>query len=193
MTTLQILWLIFSYLFGALPFGVLVSRMVSKADITKHGSGNIGATNVARVVGKKWGILVLFLDAFKGYALVAVAAHLGSAEFCNAVAVAAVVGHCYPVYLRFRGGKGVATTLGVLLALSPAIAGLSILVFAVTVATTRIVSAASLMTALTLLLWTTLLRTHLMMPASLALALIVWWKHKDNIRRLFRRQEPKFF
>jgi acyl phosphate:glycerol-3-phosphate acyltransferase len=185
--------LIVGYLIAAIPFGVLVSRLVTGSDVRKQGSGNIGATNVARLMGKKWGVLVLFLDALKGYMVVAIAAHFGNIDFANLVAVVAVIGHCYPVYLKFKGGKGVATALGVLTALSPAVVGIAALIFIVVVGVSRRISAGSLTAALSVPVLAIFMASNVLPASGLVIAAIVWWKHRENIKRLARGLEPRFF
>src|SRR5688572_10382171 len=137
------------YLAGSIPFGLIIALVFAKKDVRQAGSGNIGATNVARVVGKKLGIVTLVLDAAKGAIPVVVAGHvLGLSLFVQtAVGLMALVGHCFPIWLKFRGGKGVATGLGVLLAARPVEAGLGLLLFVIAYAMFRLVSAGSLLAA----------------------------------------------
>jgi acyl phosphate:glycerol-3-phosphate acyltransferase len=189
----QFIFLLAAYLIAALPFGVIISRAVLGKDVRSHGSGNIGATNVSRLMGKKWGIFVLFLDALKGFLIVNCAALFGDDAFCNLAAVVAVIAHCYPIYLGFKGGKGVATALGVLLALSPISVGICLIVFLLVVGLTRIISAASLAASLSLPIMSTILQGQVSFPAAVAMCMIIWWKHRENISRLMRRQEPRFF
>ena len=143
-----------SYLLGAVPFGLIVAR-ARGVDIRKVGSGNIGATNVFRSVGKPWGILVYALDMLKGWApaalfpgLVANIAGAAPLHLDLACGLAAVAGHNWPVYLRFKGGKGVATTSGVLLGVSPTCMGLGLLTWIVVFVTSRYVSVASMVAAI---------------------------------------------
>jgi glycerol-3-phosphate acyltransferase PlsY len=180
-----------AYLAGSIPFGLLVAR-ARGVDIREVGSKNIGATNVARTLGKKLGALVLLLDAVKGLAPVLVARHVLHLEpaWVAAVGLAAVLGHVFPVWLRFRGGKGVATALGVFAALSPIAAAAAVLVYLAVVLTTRISSVGSLLGATALLAAMAFLREP---PAYLVLGAAVWAlvvaRHRDNIRRLLRREE----
>src|ERR1700677_5038813 len=115
-TPQQSLFLFVAYFIAAIPFGLILSLRVAGKDVRDQGSGNTGATNVSRLMGKKWGILVLILDALKGYVVVKAANHFGGVRFENLAAILAVFAHCYPIYLGFKGGKGVATALGVLAA-----------------------------------------------------------------------------
>ncbi len=180
-----------SYLIGSLPTGLLVAR-ARGVDIRALGSGNIGATNVARTLGKKLGALVLLIDALKGFVPVLVAGRWLDEVALAAVGLAAILGHVFPVWLRFRGGKGVATALGVFAALAPIPAAAAVLVYLVAFLITRISSVGSLLAATALLAGMVIAREP---PAWLALGGAVWLlilvRHRDNLRRLFRRQEGK--
>ena len=142
-----------AYLLGSIPFGYLLVRILRKEDIRATGSGNIGATNVARSGAKGLGILTLLLDLLKGFAAVKIAAHFAPgapgfpSDLAVAAGIAAVLGHIFPIWLRFKGGKGVATGLGVDLALAPLAALCSLGVFIVVFAITRYVSLASILAA----------------------------------------------
>ncbi len=223
------------YLLGSIPTGYLVGR-TRGIDVREHGSGNIGATNVTRVLGKKPGYFVFFCDALKGWLAVSAATFLvtrpgaasyilesiyvsrhvrghggiGAAELARfsqfipvigvVAALAGILGHNFPVWLRFRGGKGVATTVGTLLGLMPlavlAVAG----VWAVVFYTLRYVSLASILaaTALPLVVWAlgprdgSLGGTLPMFCFSVAAAALVWWRHRGNIQRLLNGTEPRF-
>jgi glycerol-3-phosphate acyltransferase PlsY len=173
-----------AYLAGSVPFGLLAGRLAGR-DVRAAGSGNIGATNAARVLGKGWGALVLVLDAAKGFLPALLAARTLAPWLAAAAGLLAVLGHVLPVWLRFRGGKGVATGFGVFLALAPWAAGAAGLVYLVVIALTRRSSAGSLaaVTALPLAVWLT--RAP---PATLALAAVVWLiivlRHRENLGRL---------
>ncbi len=182
-----------AYLAGSIPFGLLLGKMAG-IDVRDSGSRNIGATNVTRLAGKKFGAFTLLLDAAKGFLPMVVAQAAGAASstvlLCGS---AAFVGHCYPVYLRFRGGKGVATALGVFLFLDLiAVAG-GIAVFVVAVALSGYVSLGSIMAAATvsLLVW-----LQYGVGAYFYLALfvtgLIWLKHHGNIGRLLRGEEKSF-
>jgi glycerol-3-phosphate acyltransferase PlsY len=178
------------YLLGSIPFGLLLTRAAGLGDIRRVGSGNIGATNVLRTGNKLLALATLLLDGGKG--AVAVLAFAAWGEPAGLVAgLAAVVGHNFPVWLRFRGGKGVATTLGVLLALSWPVGLFSCGVWLVTAALFRYSSLAAL-TALTaaplLMVWRA--DTAGAIAAAL-LAVLAFVRHRDNIRRLLTGQEPK--
>jgi acyl phosphate:glycerol-3-phosphate acyltransferase len=179
------------YLAGSLPTGVIVAR-ARGIDIRAAGSGNIGATNVARTLGKPLGALVLALDALKGFLPVFLMATRLPDGWLALVGLAAILGHVFPVWLRFRGGKGVATGLGVFAALAPLPALAAVAAYVLVVATSRISSLGSL-TATSTLLVGMLLSRH--SPPQIALALAVWLliviRHRENIRRLLRREERK--
>jgi glycerol-3-phosphate acyltransferase PlsY len=182
-----------AYLLGAVPFGLVVARGSAGVDLRRVGSGNIGATNVLRAVGKRAAALTLVLDLAKGVLAVAIARAAGlSARGLALVAVAVVVGHVFPVFLGFRGGKGVATTLGVVLAAMPVV-GLSLLGIWLGVAVaSRYSSLASLsaVTVLPVLAWVLDGRPALVV-ASGVLALLVVARHRENIARLWRGTEGK--
>lgn len=177
--------LVASYLLGSIPFSYLVARQRG-VDVRKVGSGNVGATNVMRSVGKGAGLLAFVLDAAKGAvaALIAQRSGLGPA-LASLAAVAAIVGHMYPVWLRFRGGKGVATGAGAFLPLAPVATVVALAAFALAVALTRYVSVGSMLGAVTLAVAAgfTGVPGPVVAAAALMAALIVW-KHRENIKRL---------
>src|SRR5216684_4453069 len=189
-----------AYILGSIPFGLILAKLFGRTDVRKEGSGNIGATNVARVAGPVAGILTLILDVAKGAAAVLLAPRLSqdSATWMMLAALAALVGHCFPVWLKFKGGKGVATALGVFLALCPLAALAALLLFALVVACWRYVSlgsisAAAAMPLLMYFLWAPHHAPPLIIAfGSLAAALLVVYKHGANIQRLVQGEEPKF-
>jgi glycerol-3-phosphate acyltransferase PlsY len=184
-----------AYLIGAIPVGWLVARAFGVGDIRRHGSGNIGATNVLRTLGRLPAIVTLLGDVLKGYLAVALAARLtqGDPVAVAVAAVAAVVGNCWSVFLGFRGGKGVATGLGALLRLVPWATLAALPVFIAIVATLRFVSLGSLMAAVCVPLGALLLGyPRASVVAALAVALIVVGRHHANIARLRAGTEPRF-
>ncbi len=184
---------IVAYLCGSIPVGVLLTRRLG-IDIRKVGSGNVGATNVARSAGKKIGLHTLLGDALKGLLPVMIVRVLGLGEIAIAcAAVAALVGHIFSPFLQFSGGKGVATGLGVFLGMAPQAILVALVVFAGVFAISRIVSLASIVaTALTpiLLIWFSYPAGHIW--AGMIIALLVILRHKENITRLLKGEESKF-
>ena len=196
-----------AYLIGSIPFGYILVRLFKKQDIRATGSGNIGATNVARTA-PGLGIATLVLDALKGflpvwfigrYILISYDADVtGGAVLISLAALFAVAGHVFPVWLGFRGGKGVATATGVFLVLCPQGVGLSLLVFLVVLVVTRYVSLASILaTACFPVFAYALLRsaswnTKPVLLASVVISILIIVKHHENIRRLFSGTENKF-
>ena len=181
-------WIAAAYLAGSIPFGLFIARAVAGKDVREVGSGNIGATNVERAAGRPAALATLLLDAAKGFAPVLLAP--ASPSWLPAVcAVAAVAGHCFPVWLRFRGGKGVATGLGVTLALAPwaALAGATLyLILRIIIKISSVGSLAGTAASLAVAFFTS------GRPAFLALAAIsalILARHQSNIRRLLHRQE----
>ncbi len=187
--------LLAAYLIGAIPTGLLLTRLVGGGDIRNSGSGNIGATNVYRTVGRKLGALTLVGDALKGALPVLLAINLlgYDALHAGAVAVAAFLGHCFPVYLGFKGGKGVATALGVYLVLSPLAVLGAFLLFVGLVWKTRYISVGSISAAaaIPVLVWFTTGSLPLLL-ATLIISSIVILRHRTNIQRLFAGTENKF-
>jgi acyl phosphate:glycerol-3-phosphate acyltransferase len=189
-----------AYLLGSIPFGLLLGRILGGTDVRKVGSGNIGATNVARAAGPAAGILTLVFDAGKGGLAVWLAGRVthGEAGVMVMAGVLALLGHCFPVWLKFRGGKGVATAAGIFLALCPEALLAATILFALVVWTWRYVSLGSLAAAAALPLLVYLLwAPHFAPPeivtfGSLAIAAIVIYRHRGNIGRLARGEEPKF-
>jgi glycerol-3-phosphate acyltransferase PlsY len=182
-----ILLLAVSYLLGSIPFSYVVARSFGAGDIRQVGSGNVGATNVMRSAGKAAGVLAFLLDAAKGAAATLLVSHFGpeGALWPSLAATAAVLGHVFPVWLRFRGGKGVATGVGAFFPLAPLAAALSMVVFAVTLAVWRFVSVSSVVAAVSLPILAALFGASLAvtLAAAFCVGLIVW-KHRPNLERL---------
>lgn len=187
--------LIAAYLIGAIPTGVLLTRLVGSEDIRSAGSGNIGATNVYRVAGRKLGIITLLGDCLKGVLplLIAQQGFNLTENGIALIALAAFIGHCYPVYLGFKGGKGVATALGIFLVLSPLSVLCVFIVFALVLWKWRFISLASISAAATIpLLVLFFERSSSLFAATLVIATIVIWRHRANIERLRNGTESKF-
>lgn len=192
-----------AYLLGSIPFGYILVRTFRGEDIRATGSGNIGATNVARSGAKGLGIATLVLDALKGWLAVYIAQRLAlhygafpkGYDIAALAGLLAVLGHMFPVWLGFRGGKGVATALGVFLALMPGVTLIAVLVFAAVFAFTKYVSLASIVGAVVLAILAVCFdeRHRLIMDlVYIAIALLVVWKHSGNIQRMRAGTEPKF-
>lgn len=188
------IWIVGAYLVGSIPTGLILARLVSGVDIRQQGSGNIGATNAYRTVGKTVGILTLTGDCLKGLIPVLAARHSALQEpWIAAVGLAAFLGHVFTIFLRFKGGKGVATGLGVFLALTPTSVLVALFLFIVVVAFTRYVSLGSITAAAILPLASLFLGYPAERVAtSLVIALIVIAKHHENIGRLLNGTENRF-
>ncbi len=200
-TTTNILLLILAYLLGALPFSILAGKLLKGIDIREYGSGNAGATNTFRVLGKKAGIPVLFLDVLKGFLAVSLAhySEFGSDTemFINislAYGVASVLGHVFPVYVGFRGGKGVATLLGLMIGVFPQAALLSITIFIITLILSRYVSLSSILAGLVFPVGVYFFSEVListMVIFSFFVPVLLLATHQRNIERMFRGEESK--
>ena len=182
---LSLAGLVAAYLIGAIPVGVLVARLAGGVDIRRHGSGNIGATNVLRTLGPAAGVITLLGDIVKGYLATSAAGALGGEAWLGAGAAAAVVGNCWPVFLGFRGGKGVATGLGAFLRAAPLAVLPAALVWIVVVALTRYVSLASILACVGFVMaaWA-LGAAPPVVGGAAVVALIIVWRHQQNIQRL---------
>lgn len=192
---IKIVFSLASYLAGAVPFGMMIARRVADVDITQKGSGNIGATNVARELGLKWGLLTLLLDLLKGFVPVSLFAVLSPNHDLGlaVVGLSALLGHQFSVFKRFRGGKGVATALGVCLALSPLFTLVAVSVFLLTVAVSNFVSLGSMLAACIMpFLFAITGRGWIMITASMLMAGLICLKHRENIQRLIRGEERKW-
>ncbi len=186
------LLVIFAYLLGSVPTGYILGSLAG-IDVRKAGSGNVGATNVARVVGKRHGIFTLVADIAKGFVPVVIAVHLGLTSTATAfVGVAAFLGHLYPVFLRFRGGKGVATALGVFLGLSPWATLVVMPIFVLVILATRVVSLSSMVAAASapIVFWL-LTSSSMLTGTSVFIALMIILRHRGNIQRLLSGTEPR--
>lgn len=190
---------VLSYLFGSIPTAFLIGKWVKNIDIRNYGSGNIGATNVFRTIGKKYGIIVLMLDMIKGFIPVFIASKM-DLPFKNyiliLVGVFAVIGHIWTIFLNFKGGKGVATSAGIFLCLVPLVILIDLVIFVLIVYLTHYVSAGSIIAAAmlpVLIYFVSIPYQPLLFYISLILSLIVIIKHKSNIIRILNKTENKFF
>ena len=189
-----------AYLLGSIPFGLLLTRLLGHGDVRRVGSGNIGATNVARAAGLLAGVFTLVLDTAKGAGAVFLAEKLSNdrATWMMIAAIAALLGHCFPVWLKFKGGKGVATAAGLFLVLSPLACSAAVLLFLLVVILWKYislgsVSAAAAMPLLIYFLWAPRHAPPLAVSiGAVAAALLIIYKHRGNLQRLLEGTEPKF-
>jgi glycerol-3-phosphate acyltransferase PlsY len=189
-----VLFVVLAYLLGAVPFGLLVAKSRG-IDIRTQGSGNIGATNVFRCVGKGWGIFTFFLDALKGFVPAFIFPILGNvaAEYSVLFGFAAIIGHTFPVYLKFKGGKGVATSAGMLLGVAPLAVGFGFLSWVICMVISRYVSLSSIVAAITVAIAAWIQNKGLVVNGALTvLAVLVTWLHRENIKRLLNGTESRF-
>ncbi len=188
------LW-ISAYLLGSIPVGVLVAEWFKSGDPRQLGSGNIGATNIARTAGKKAGLITLGGDCLKGFSAIMLARFFDAGDGVTALAgLAAFLGHLYPIFLGFKGGKGVATALGIFLALAPLATLIGVIFFGLVTAISRIVSLGSLAAAVTMPLFICQTGSSWkIVYCALIMSGFVIYKHKDNILRLCLNEENKLF
>lgn len=183
-------FIIFAYLLGSIPFGKLIGKKYG-IDIQKKGSGNIGFTNSLRTLGLKPAIIVLFADILKGFIPTAIALQLFSLNQALIVAATTILAHIFPIWLKFKGGKGVATSLGILLAISPLLTLIAGSIFILIFLPTRIVSISSIISS-----WVLPLISYFISPNLtlffLILAIIITWTHRENIIRLIKGTEKRF-
>jgi acyl phosphate:glycerol-3-phosphate acyltransferase len=195
-----LLLVLVGYLLGSIPFGIILTRILGGKDVREHGSGNIGAANVSRVVGPVAGVVTLLLDAAKGATAVWLAARFAenNASAMILAGLGALLGHCFPVWLRFKGGKGVATALGVFLELCPMAALAALVLFLLVVVFWRYVSlgslaAAAAMPLLIYFLWAPGHAPPLVITlGTFFAAALVFYKHDANLQRLVDGTEPKY-
>lgn len=191
---LRIAFIFFAYLLGSVPTGLLLAKAFGGLDIRAAGSGNIGATNVYRTLGKKVGVMTLAGDCLKGLLPVLAAKQMGLPEaWVVAVGLAAFLGHVYTVFLGFKGGKGVATALGVFLGVSPLSVLIALGVFAAVILKWRYVSLASIMAAASMPAIVAILdKKPLVIAMTIAISALVVFKHRENIGRLMAGTESRF-
>ncbi len=184
-----------AYFLGSIPWGFILVKLFVKKDVREIGSGNIGATNVTRTGNKFLGILTLLLDGLKGYFSIYIADYLSKGDYRIVLlaGILAILGHCYTVFLNFKGGKGVATSAGVFLALKPICVLYAFILFLVVVAIKKYVSLGSILSALSfpLFLYLTGERNIYLIVGSLIVALVIVYRHKENISRLIKGEENK--
>lgn len=186
-----ILWAIVGYTMGSVPFGIVLSRLMGLGDLRKLGSGNIGATNVLRTGNKTAAALTVVLDAGKGTAAVMLASAMSGEDAAQLAGLAALIGHCFTIFLKFKGGKGTATFLGVMLGLSFPLGLACCASWLATAYFLRISSLSALVAAASSLLWALIFGQAQMVGLCAVLALLVFERHRANIFRLKAGIEPK--
>jgi len=185
-------WALIGYLLGTVPFGILITRGLGLGDLRQIGSGNIGATNVLRTGNRGAALATLLLDAAKGALAVLIARAFVAEDAAQLAGLAAFLGHCFPVWLGFRGGKGVATFLGLILALAWPVGLAACATWAVVAAVSRYSSLAALMAAGFAPIWAVFLGQGQVVALGMLLAVLVYLRHAANIGRLRAGTEPKF-
>ena len=188
---LLILWAVIGYLLGSIPSGILIARALGLGDLRSIGSGNIGATNVLRTGSKGAAAATLLLDAAKGAIAVLLARCLAGEDAAQLAGLMALLGHCFPVWLGFRGGKGMATFLGLMLALAWPVGLLCCATWLVTALIARISSLSALVSACSAFLWMLVLGYWQTLVLGLVTAALILWRHRANIARLRAGTEPK--
>ncbi|HDE0406571.1 TPA: glycerol-3-phosphate 1-O-acyltransferase PlsY [Staphylococcus aureus] len=195
-----IVMLLLSYLIGAFPSGFVIGKLFFKKDIRQFGSGNTGATNSFRVLGRPAGFLVTFLDIFKGFITVFFPLWLPvhadgpiSTFFTNGLIVGlfAILGHVYPVYLKFQGGKAVATSAGVVLGVNPILLLILAIIFFIVLKIFKYVSLASIVAAICCVIGSLIIQDYILLVVSFLVSIILIIRHSSNIARIFRGEEPK--
>lgn len=186
-----LLWALTGYLLGSVPFGIVIARLFGLGDLRQVGSGNIGATNVLRTGNKTAAALTLILDSGKGAAAVLIVRALAAEDAVQLAGVAAFLGHCFPIWLKFRGGKGVATFLGLLLAYAFPLGLAACATWLVTAVIMRISSLSALTAALLSPVWASLLGLPQAVAMCVALATLIFIRHRPNIERLVAGTEPR--
>ncbi|MEP1610879.1 MAG: glycerol-3-phosphate 1-O-acyltransferase PlsY [Roseobacter sp.] len=185
------LWAMIGYLLGSIPFGMILAKIMGLGNLRNIGSGNIGATNVLRTGNKLAAALTLLLDGGKGAVAVLAARTIGGEDLAQIAGLAAMLGHCYPIWLRFAGGKGVATFLGIVLALSFPVGIGCCLAWLVGALTTRISSMGALVSSVASVPIAFVLGAGHIVMLCLALTALIFWRHRANIARITAGTEPK--
>ncbi len=189
--TILILWAVIGYVMGSIPFGMVLAKAMNLGNLREIGSGNIGATNVLRTGNKLAAFGTLVLDGGKGAVAVILARVLAGEDAAQLAGLMAFLGHCYPVWLGFKGGKGVATFLGLMLALAFPVGALCCLAWLVTAAISRISSLSAIVAAASSTFWVAFIGPGAIFLLSAILTLLVFWRHRENIARLRAGTEPK--
>ncbi len=190
-TTILILWAVIGYVLGSIPFGMVLARVMNLGNLREIGSGNIGATNVLRTGNKKAAALTLLFDAGKGAVAVLLARFFAAEDAAQLAGVAAMLGHCFPVWLKFRGGKGVATFLGIVLALAWPVGIGCCIAWLVGAGASRISSMGALTAAASSTFLMVFLGYGTALVMGIVLTLLVFVRHRENIRRMKDNTEPR--
>lgn len=189
--TLLILTAVLAYLLGSVPFGIVITRAMGLGDLRQIGSGNIGATNVLRTGNKRAALATLILDAAKGGVAVLIARWLLDEDAGQVAGLAVFLGHLFPVWLKFKGGKGVATFLGILLALSLQVGLAVCATWAIAAAVTRTSSVAAMIAAATTAMWMIFFNDGHFVLLALILTLLIYVRHSENLKRIKAGTEPR--
>lgn len=184
---------ILAYLLGSIPFGLIVGKIGYNIDIREHGSGNLGGTNTFRVLGKKAGVIVTLADILKGTLATLLPVLLGVSTEVSplVIGVFAVFGHIYPIFAKFKGGKAVATSAGMLLGASPLLFGMMFITFFIVLFLSKYVSLASMVTSVIAIITTIFLQETGLLIVTIILATFVFYRHTANIKRIINKTEPK--
>lgn len=183
--------LIAAYLIGSIPTGLIIGKLFYNIDIRQHGSGNLGATNTFRILGKKAGIFVTIFDVLKGTIPALFPVIFNQSVHPIIIGVAAVIGHVYPIYLKFKGGKAVATSAGVILGTNPVLFLIIAVIFFSLLFTTKMVSLTSMLTSIANFIGSLFFDDKILMVVSFIIMIVIIVRHKSNIERIMNGSEPK--
>jgi len=183
--------ILFAYLIGSIPFGIIISKIMGLGNLRNIGSGNIGATNVLRTGNKLAAILTLIFDLLKGAISVIITYYIFNDTTAQIAALSSFLGHCFPIWLKFKGGKGVATFIGISLALYWPAGILICLTWVLTAFLSRVSSLSALISSLSSILWVWILGVPSAVFVMTVLTILIWFRHIENIKRIIKNTEPK--
>lgn len=183
--------ILFAYLIGSIPFGIIISKIMGLGNLRNIGSGNIGATNVLRTGNKLAAILTLIFDLLKGAISVIITYYIFNDTTAQIAALSSFLGHCFPIWLKFKGGKGVATFIGISLALYWPAGILICLTWVLTAFLSRVSSLSALISSLSSILWVWVLGAPSAVFIMTVLTILIWYRHIENIKRIIKNTEPK--
>lgn len=186
-----IIFAIIAYLFGSIPSALIVGKVGYKLDIREHGSGNLGATNTFRVLGMKAGIIVTLADILKGTIPTMLPLYFGADVYPIAIGIFAVLGHTYPLFAKFKGGKAVATSSGIILGVNPLLFAMVIVTFLLTLYISKYVSLSSMITGIVGIIISIIFRDIGLIIVMSALTAFIFYRHTENIKRIINKTEPK--